>query len=193
MRTKIPYDELVYLLGGKKYVFPKYTTQLLNLANANSGGTRPKVVGQMSELIQAFEGKTLTEWVDWYSERKPDAVREAADRISAMLTRLREAMGQIDDKMIEDWVKDLIHNKTFAGLRFQEAILQKISEETGTTYRLSTAEEETKGIDGFVGGRAISIKPHTYRSKKDLLGESIEVTVVYYEKKKDGIVIECDI
>ena len=35
----------------KKTAFPKYTTQLMNLANQTAQGTRPKVVGQMSELF----------------------------------------------------------------------------------------------------------------------------------------------
>lgn len=34
-----------------KYEFPKYTSQLINWANQNAQGTRPVVVGQMSELF----------------------------------------------------------------------------------------------------------------------------------------------
>jgi MjaI restriction endonuclease len=37
---------------GKTTEFPKYTTQIMNLANQNAQGTRPNVVGQMSELIE---------------------------------------------------------------------------------------------------------------------------------------------
>ena len=37
---------------GKTSEFPKYTTQIMNLANQNAQGTRPNVVGQMSELIE---------------------------------------------------------------------------------------------------------------------------------------------
>lgn len=37
-----------------KYVFPKYTSQLINWANQNAQGTRPRVVGQMSELFPEF-------------------------------------------------------------------------------------------------------------------------------------------
>jgi hypothetical protein len=33
--------------------FPKYTTKLMNLANQNAQGTRPQIVGQMSELIHS--------------------------------------------------------------------------------------------------------------------------------------------
>ena len=38
--------------------FPKYTSQLMNLANQNAQGTRPKVVGQLSDLIQECPKKT---------------------------------------------------------------------------------------------------------------------------------------
>lgn len=34
--------------------FPQYTSQLINWANQNAQGTRPKVVGQMSELFPAY-------------------------------------------------------------------------------------------------------------------------------------------
>lgn len=40
---------------GKTVEFPKYTTQIMNLANQNAQGTRPNVVGQMSELIEALK------------------------------------------------------------------------------------------------------------------------------------------
>ena len=33
------------------FPFPKYTSQLINLANQNAQGTRPAVVGQMSDLF----------------------------------------------------------------------------------------------------------------------------------------------
>lgn len=36
------------------YHFPKYTSQLINWANQNAQGTRPVVVGQMSELFPEF-------------------------------------------------------------------------------------------------------------------------------------------
>jgi hypothetical protein len=39
-------------LIGSAAFFPKYTTQIMNLANQNAQGTRPRVVGQMSELVQ---------------------------------------------------------------------------------------------------------------------------------------------
>lgn len=48
--------------------------------NSNAQGTRPAVVGQMSELIQAFPGKSLTQWIEWYSAQQPDAVNNATEK-----------------------------------------------------------------------------------------------------------------
>ena len=49
---------------GKTAEFPKYTTQIMNLANQNAQGTRPKVVGQMSELIEECPKGTYDQWVE---------------------------------------------------------------------------------------------------------------------------------
>ena len=58
MKLRITNQELAADLSGCALAFPKYTTQLMNLANQNAQGTRPSVVGQMSELIQEFKGMT---------------------------------------------------------------------------------------------------------------------------------------
>lgn len=105
--------------------------------------------------------------------------------------KLKDAIKKIDREMIETWVKDLVLYKTFIGLRFQEAILKKVADIKETTYRLATKEEESRGIDGYIGYIPVSIKPHTYRSKANL-AEEITVQIIYYEKKKGGITIEFD-
>ena len=79
--------------------------------------------------------------------------------------------------------------KTFAGLRFQEAILKRLAELKGCDYRLAHPNEEAQGIDGFVGDQPFSIKPISFKSKPSL-ADSIQVTIVYYDKKRDGITIE---
>jgi hypothetical protein len=50
-------------------------------------------------------------------------------------------------------------------------------------------EEESKGIDGFIGDIPVSIKPSTYKVKGSL-PETISCKVIYYEKIKDGIVVD---
>lgn len=185
-KIKLKNEEITQKIAGRVAQFPKYTTQLMNLANQNSQGTRPKVVGQMTDLFQEFTGREFEEWDSWYESRKPGAIEDATDRVHDMVSRLQEAIQLIDRELVQRWVKDLVVTKTFVGLSFQEAILSKIAQVKGTTYRRSTPEEESKGIDGYIGDKPISIKPSTY-STKDMLAEDIQVEIVYYEKKKDGI------
>lgn len=66
---KISNNEISELANATQYEFPKYATQMINLVNSNAGGTRPKVVGQMSELIKEFDGRSIDEWIEWYTER----------------------------------------------------------------------------------------------------------------------------
>lgn len=188
-KLKISNAEIKELLGAETFEFPKYSTQILNLANQNAQGTRPAVVGQMSELIQEFTGKSIKEWEEWYLKKHPQAIKNAAEKIANMVDNLREAMNKIDKQLIENWVKDLVIIKTFIGLEFQEAILKKASSLLKTGYRFAIPEEESRGIDGFVGNIAVSIKPVTYKSKKGL-SEKIDAKLIYYEKVKDGVVVD---
>ena len=60
-----------------------------------------------------------------------------------------------------------------------------------TTYRLATPEEESKGIDGFVGGVPYSVKPDTYKTMGRLT-EVIDAKMIYYTKTKTGLKIEAE-
>lgn len=191
MRTKfkIKNDEIRILLGSEPYDFPKYSTQILNLANQNAQGTRPVVVGQMSDLIHEFSGQTLKEWEEWYLRKHPDAIAKATEKIKVMVDNFKAVIEKMDDEMIKSWVTDLVIVKTFIGLRFQEAILAKTAELYNKDYRLATPEEESKGIDGFIGDLPVSIKPESYQSKKSL-SESINAGIIYYKKVSDGITVD---
>lgn len=189
MKIKLKNTEIQEYVNAPASAFPKYTTQLMNIANQNSQATRPRHVGQLSELIQDFPGQTFEEWVRWYQEQYPDAIDEATDKIISMVENFNEAVEKIDRAMVRSWVEDLILVKTFAGLRFQEAILKKLAEVKGCDYRLAEPHEESQGIDGFVGEEAYSIKPNTYYAMPTL-AESIEVKIIFYEKKSDGVVFE---
>ena len=179
----------------ESYTFPKYTSQLINWANQNAQGTRPVVVGQMSELFPEFMASdsemTIDGWREWYTNRYPDAFEKATDKIYAQVQNLRNAIPLIDRDMVKHWVEDLVIYKTFNGLYVQKAILASLAEKTGETYRLATPEEESKGIDGFVGNIPYSIKPDTYKTM-GRLSEVINVKMIYYTKTKTGLKIEVE-
>lgn len=189
MELKITNEEIKLILVGETKDFPKYTTQLMNLANQNSQGTRAKVVGQMSDLIQEFSGNTMEEWNKWYLDSHPDAIDNATDKVYDMICLFKNSIVAIDKNMVRDWVEELVITKTFAGLKFQKAILNKIAQNLKKTYRLADPSEESKGIDGYIGDKPVSIKPITYQTKLGL-NESIEVPIIFYDKKKNQIVIE---
>lgn len=188
MKKKVSVQAIQNAVGAPQYEFPKYTTQVINLVNQNAGGTRPKVVGQMSDLIQEFPGQTLNEWMAWYNEQQPEAIDKATDRIYDMFLAMQKAFTQVDKPMIRKWVEDLVYTKTFCGLKFQEAILKHIADELGVNYRLATIEEEAQNVDGFINNKPVQIKAITYKVKNT--AEVIDVPIIFYDKKKDGIVIE---
>ena len=189
MKQKITNKEIARLSNASIYPFPKYTSMLINQINQTAQGTRPKVVGQMSDLIQEFEGNTLEEWIEWYNEAFPDAIEAATEKIYAQYMKQRDAMLAINKDLIREWVKDLVYTKTFCGLKVQQAIIAHIAKTLNKPWRLSTKEDESKGIDGYINNKPVQIKSITYKAEK-YLKESIEVPIVYYEKKKDGLSIE---
>ena len=195
MNFTIKNEQIEQFNESESYSFPKYTSQLINWANQNAQGTRPVVVGQMSDLFPEFMSSadevTIDAWRKWYLERYPDAFDKATQKIYSQVKNLREAIQYIDEDMVRHWVMDLVIDKTFNGLYVQKAILAALAQKAGKAYRLATPAEESKGIDGFVGSIPYSVKPDTYKTM-GRLSESIDVKMIYYTKTKTGLKIEVE-
>jgi hypothetical protein len=162
----------------------------MNTANQNSQGTRPKVVGQLSELVEEYKQEypegDFEDWKEFYYEEYDgeERIEEATEKVFEMVVKMREAAEEIDKDMVHRWVKDLVLYKTYTGLgRNEEAIFRKLSEEYSLEYVRSTPEEESRGIDGYLGDQPVSIKPTTYQQKSQLQ-ENIQAPIVYYEEYK---------
>jgi hypothetical protein len=187
---KLTEEEREQLVAEIDPEFPKYTTQVMNTANQNSQGTRPRVVGQLSEIIEEYKEEypegNFEDWEEFYYDEYDGKKRieDATQKIFEMVVKMREATKEIDEEMVQRWVEDLVLYKTYTGLgRNEEAIFEKLAEEYGIEYSRSTPEEESKGIDGYLGDQAVSIKPDTYR-QKSRLQEDIQAPIVYYEGYK---------
>ncbi len=189
MEFKIRKEELEGKSAPSKATFPKYTTQLINCANQTAQGTRPRVVGQMSQLLPQYrreaEEPSVEGWRQWYRQQYPHAVDTATEKICHQIENLREALEEITPELVRSWVEDLVVEKTYAGLSYQQSILAALSKEKGKPWRLATPEEEAKGVDGFVGKKAYSIKPKSYKTM-DRLPETIDTTMIYYQVSKGG-------
>lgn len=189
---KITNKDVAQLLGAEEQSFPKYATQILNLANQNAQGTRPSVVGKLSELIDMFQGYELNKWEQWYLGQHPDAIQQATSRVIDMLNKFKQVIATIDEEMVTRWVSDLVIVKSFLGLRIQAAILQKIAEDFSVSYRIASPQDESKGIDGWIGNQPVSVKPSSYNSQKMILPENISIPIIIYEKLKNGFMISFD-
>ncbi len=189
MKKKISKNEIMHFFNIDDPTFKTYEASIINLANTYAHGTRSPIVGQMSDLIQQFKGKSIIEWEEWYLQQKPRAIKSATGMIYSKLQVFKSIIENIDQNTVERWVRDLVITKTFTGLSFQEVILREAAALKKTNYRLASPEEESIGIDGFVGNIPISIKPDTYKLKASL-PEVIDLKFIYYSKKKDGIEVD---
>ena len=134
---------------------------------------------------------TKEAWEKWYLAKYPDAVDTATEKIWGQIQLLTEAIHLIDKDMVRQWVYDLVINKTYDGLYVQKDILEFLAKERHATYRLATPEEETKGIDGYVGDIPYSIKPESYKTM-DRLSETIPVKMIYYAKTNTGLKLDIE-
>ena len=189
-KDRISNQEIQRLVAPNSPEFPKYVTQLLNLVNNNARGTRPEVVGQMTDLLAKSGARTVAEWRSYYDKKMPNGIATATDKIKRKLVEMKKVMASITDDMVKDWVEDLVYTKTFTGLRVQDVILSYLAQQMGDVeYRVATAEEESQGIDGWINDRPIQVKPSTHKAAMARSLEVIEVPIVYYEKK-DRLSIE---
>ena len=183
------FAELAEEVFGRKKEFPKYATQIINYANRYSQGTRPKVVGKVAELILECPHNDYKGWRRWYLKKYPKAIDLASKKTFEMVKNYRKVIRKIDRKMVRSWIEDLVIDKTYVGLKTQQAILKWVARKRRTTYRLANSREESKGIDGYIGKTPVSIKPTTYK-RMEALAEDIPVRMIYYEKKKSYVNVD---
>jgi hypothetical protein len=172
----------------------KYVGSVINLANGFSRACRKDLVGQMSDLIQDYrrttDKPTVEGWEKFYDETKGlERIDDATEICWDMYQKIRENMDALTKEDVHEWLRDLIINKTFSGLQIQNDILQMVCEED---YRLATPEEESKGIDGFVDGKPVSIKPNTYKATLASTKEKIDYPIIYYKQTKNGLVVDTE-
>lgn len=167
----------------------KYIGSVINLANGFSQATRPKHVGQMSDLIQKFRSlpgpHEVSDWEKFYDG--DDKIDVAVDKIWECILAMKENLNELTKEDVRVWTHDLIINKTHSGLQIQLDVLKLCSDDK--PYRLANIEEEAKGIDGFIGDEPVSIKPNTYKKTINYGKEKIPYRVIYYTNGSKGIKI----
>lgn len=173
--------------------FPKYTRGIINLANKDSGGTKPAVVGKMSEMFDPDEFDDYEEWHEWYIKNHGESIEVATEKIMEMIERYRKAIKEIDEDMVEEWVRELVIEKTAEGLMIETMILRYLSDQHDVEYYQSSSSEESRGIDGYLGNQPISVKPKSYDTKGSTKGrEDIDAPIVKYHDTDNYVYLYYD-
>ena len=189
MKIRLTQQDLRGRLPVTRPEYRKYVSGLINLANSTAKATIPSRVGQVSELIQECPARDYEGWCTWYLSKYPKAIEQATERVLEMLELLRDAMDGIDPDTVHQWITELVLTKTYTGLRVQHAILEETARKLGKTLHQSSPDDESCGIDGYLDGQAVSVKPDTYRTSMASHVETIDARVIYYEKKTNGTIV----
>lgn len=174
-----------------RFEFPKYTKPILNIATQNSKATSTKIVGSMKEQFTEFlagGGRTLKEWEDWYNDRGGVAkIQAAADKLYSMLEQMPVDKTVFTPDMALKYIQELVYNKTHYGMSGEFHSVVAAATHFGKDYRFSTPEEEKQGIDAFIDGYPVQVKPHDSVKMHHVRNHADEekTLVITYEAKKD--------
>lgn len=180
-----------------------YVSGFLNFANRMSQATRVKNLGSTSQLFRAFrqsEGAvtSLHDWERFYTNQVVnedqqsglEAISTAGARLYAQVDRIRAELDQITPQECEDYVRDLVIDKSFIGHGIEEAVLRKIAEKTGRIFTPSTLDDERRGIDGYLDDEPVSVKPASYRADENTHDTPLPAKVFYYALSESDVTSE---
>lgn len=169
--------------------WPKYATQLMNIAGQNSKATNPKNIGSIKETWLQMRNQgtkgTLQNWTDFYNQKFGEEVLiNAGTRIHNML--LKMGIEWIDQDMCIEYTKEIVYNKTHMGMAGEEMALEATAKYFDLPLRYSTTQEESQGIDGWIGDFPVQVKKEGGLHKAHVhnhADESLTLVITYEEKK----------
>lgn len=196
-KSKIKFDDVSFANGTQKIQLPKYSSQVINLANGYSKATKPANVGQVSEDIKKFRdvetlaGYTNLDWINGHKNKYPEGIQKATDAAWNMFQKMVQSLNTVTTEDIQKWEEDFVFSKTYDRLMVQNAIIKKIAEEINTqNYQLASPEEERQGIDGYINNHPVQIKSDTYDRTGRLHNEEMQCIVISYIKGNKTITFD---
>lgn len=167
------------------YAPATYVSSLINKVNEWAWATRPVTVGELAtEIFPEFISKqkmhTPQEWEEYYLANYKEKYDLALQKLKIKFEAVKSTFNNISDDDLQAWLDDFLFTKTFNGLYYQEAILQDIAQKLGKELVPASQQDESLGIDGYIDGKAYSVKPESYRQTQSSHHEKINATMVYY-------------
>jgi len=179
-----------------RYEFPLYSKPILNIATQNSKATAVKFVGSMKEQFSQFlkdsDTKSLADWEKWYDERGgKEKIKMATDKLYSMLQKMPVDNEIFTRELAQKYIEELCYNKTHYGMSGEYHAVVAAATYFNKEFRFSTAEEESMGIDAWIGETPVQVKPHDSVKMHHVRNHADEekTLVLTYEAKKDSCYI----
>ena len=187
VKVDLDCEEIKELLGGRisgrnllkrdDIKYPLYIEPLINTIDDKSRACHSSNVGKLHIMIKQRQFRNVGEWRRWYCKKRPGDIERAIDKVYNAIVTAIDGGSRHNVKFnckfrknmkfyIGKFINNLIIEKTFRGLKIQEALLVKLGQIMKRDYTWSTAKEDSTGIDGHLGLIPISIKPNTCQLKK---------------------------
>lgn len=191
---KISKKEAEQIMGVERAKFPKYHSGLLNTANKYSQATRPNKVGSMNVLYRDYEEETkdvgLKSWEEYVSLHSQYDAHSAAEATFKKIQEIKEALEQITLEEVMAYQKDLVVAGTFIGMSTQQMVIKQVANNLNLPYEMSNTEDESKGIDAYIGDKSYSVKPSSYFQNQASYCEQIQADfMIVYEKQNDNSIL----
>lgn len=172
--------------------FPLYSKPILNIATQNSKATQVRVVGSMKDQWMEFLsdkcGRSVNDWETWYMAHGGQAKIDAAtDRLYDMLSKMPVDHGVFTRDLARRYILDLVINKTHYGMSGEYHAVLAAAKHFSLPHRFGTPEEESQGIDAWIGDRPVQVKPHDSVKMHHVRNhaDTDRTLVITYEAKKD--------
>ena len=172
--------------------WPTYSTQILNICNANGKGTTPKNIGSLKELWEQMRSEgirpSLENWFDYLNKHYGhEIVDGAAKRIWNMVQKMQQDH-IITKEMCHDYAMEVIYHKTALGMAHEEQAVMRAAEYFNSEYRFSTKEEEAQGIDAWICDTPVQIKPDDYegRNRSNIKFDQTKTLMITYSETNKG-------
>lgn len=141
---------------------------ILNNAYNQSCNCGTKVLGDMSEITSGFSGGSYDEFIDYYYsehdgvERRRRAVKRMAENI---IKRVRAVGGDVPRADAISWAKQYIEYmlvNSYRGFLDEERAIELVADELGHDWRVADSDKESDGVDGYIDGKSVQVKPESY-------------------------------
>ena len=153
--------EDLYAINAQDSHVKKYQPEFLNIVNKHGHGNDADIVGMVSQVIKEYRktttAPTLEGWIDYHGKLKDiEGIEAGVEKNWEQFEKMKEAINAINKDTIRYWLKNLVFNKTFAGLQAQDMLLKDISDrlskDRGEEYSCvnGDVDDERAQIDGYI-------------------------------------------